>query len=386
MSGAEPRRATMPPACDVAVVGAGPAGAATARHLARSGCRVTLLERSRFDTPRIGESLAPSVQPLLSALGVWARFLALRPLPSYGTRSVWGSATAAAHSHLATPYLSGWHVDRQALDRMLAESAAESGAQLLLGARVVGCQPAANGGATLRVVDARDATRAFDLRADFVVDATGRGSTMARWLGARHALFDRLVAVAALFEDPDAGANCYTLVEATADGWWYAAPAGEGRTVAMLMTDGDLARTLRLRMPGRWRAALRAATATSTRLRGAALRRGPWIVSAVSQRLLRGPAGPMSLSVGDAALSVDPISGSGVVRALRTASAAARAAVAALSGHSDAIASYEAERNEECTEYLIERAGYYDMERRWPGAPFWARRLAVVDRARAGAA
>ena len=37
------------PSFDVAVIGAGPAGSATARSLARSGYRVALVERSRFD-------------------------------------------------------------------------------------------------------------------------------------------------------------------------------------------------------------------------------------------------------------------------------------------------------------------------------------------------
>ena len=62
---------------DVAVVGAGPAGSATARRLARSGCRVVLLEQSRFDAPRVGESLAPSTNALLTELGVWPRFTGL---------------------------------------------------------------------------------------------------------------------------------------------------------------------------------------------------------------------------------------------------------------------------------------------------------------------
>ena len=68
--------------------------------LAQRGCSVALLERSRFDELRVGESLAPASQPLLIDLGVWSQFLALQPLPSYGTRSLWGEATPRLHSHL----------------------------------------------------------------------------------------------------------------------------------------------------------------------------------------------------------------------------------------------------------------------------------------------
>jgi flavin-dependent dehydrogenase len=84
--------------------------------------------------------------------------------------------------------------------------------------------------------------------------------------------------------------------------------------------------------------------------------------------------------VGDAALAVDPIPGSGAVRALRTAWAGAEAAFAVLeSGSADAIALYEADLDLECTRYLEERALYYGIERRWPDQPFWARRRGAVS-------
>ncbi|HET7463417.1 MAG TPA: hypothetical protein VFJ82_19350 [Longimicrobium sp.] len=79
--------------------------------------------------------------------------------------------------------------------------------------------------------------------------------------------------------------------------------------------------------------------------------------------------------MGDAALAVDPVSGSGVVRALRSARAGAGAVMELLGGAAaDAIARYEAGRDAECTRYLHERAGYYAIEERWPDAPFWRRR------------
>src|SRR4051812_21053115 len=105
---------------DVAVVGGGPAGAASARRLALAGARVVVVERSRFHAPRIGDSLAPAIQPELIGLGVWREFQALGPMPSYGTRSHWGDAAASLHSHMMSPWGSGWHVDRRAFDLMLA--------------------------------------------------------------------------------------------------------------------------------------------------------------------------------------------------------------------------------------------------------------------------
>ena len=44
---------------DVIVVGGGPAGCSTALALARTGIAVTILERSRYEAFRVGETLPP---------------------------------------------------------------------------------------------------------------------------------------------------------------------------------------------------------------------------------------------------------------------------------------------------------------------------------------
>ena len=114
----------------MAVVGAGPAGAATALRLARAGVRTQLIEASRFDQPRVGESLAPAVRPLLEQLGTWSAFMDLAPIPSYATRSVWGGPAPEEHSHLMTPFGCGWHVERVRFDAMLAQCAVTRGASV----------------------------------------------------------------------------------------------------------------------------------------------------------------------------------------------------------------------------------------------------------------
>lgn len=358
--------------CDVTVVGAGPAGAATALHLARAGCSVVLLDRSKFASPRVGESLAPDVQPLLASLGLWSQFLALKPLPSYGIISAWGGSEAQVHSHLITAYLNGWHIDRLAFDRMLGLAAVRSGTNMFSASWVTRIRSVGRSGFILDIADSENVS---ELHTKFLVDASGRHSYIPSWLGAQRILFDRLVGVAAQFYDEEAYSNCYTLVEASQTGWWYSAPVSRDHSVAILMTDGDLVRMQGTYLLANWQKALNRMKLTEKRLHGCSTQWGPRIFSAVSQRQLKGHSDSKPwLSVGDAALSVDPISGSGVIRALRTAREAAAAALAALNGDSEALVNYEIQRNAECTEYLIKRTLYYDMEKRWPDAPFWKRR------------
>lgn len=129
---------------------------------------MAVLERTRFDWPRIGETPTPAVQPLLPDLGVWDRFAALGRLPSWGTRSIWHGPEPAEHTHLTSGYGSGWHVDRRAVDRMLGDAAAD-----------VGC---ARYDGTAWDVDCTDGQQ---LRGRVLVDETGRKARLSRSLGSR---------------------------------------------------------------------------------------------------------------------------------------------------------------------------------------------------------
>lgn len=370
---------------DAAIVGAGPAGSAAARWLALRGWRVALLERTRFEAARIGESLTPNVQQPLRELGLWSDFQALAPLPSWSTCSLWGDAAQQSHSHLLNPYGCGWHVDRRAFDRMLAHAAAAAGASLFEGVALqhsVYRQGSWSLQTTPRFMPAQAPEQT--LHARVLIDATGRRAQVARALGAQRMLFDRLVGVAVIWAGVDATEQGRLLVEAAREGWWYSAPLPGGTQpeadamITMLMTDADLCGRQRLTIPGLWQDILQSARATRQRLGPARRISTPQVHCAHSQRLRRdgaSDAGPW-LAVGDATLAVDPISGSGVLRALRTARAAADTVSELLArphAWHGTLAAYEAERDKECTTYLLERAQYYAAEQRFD-TPFWQRR------------
>jgi flavin-dependent dehydrogenase len=99
--------------------------------------------------------------------------------------------------------------------------AVENGAEWRYAATVTDVARRTNGWA-VSVVDAGVRRQVID--AEFVVDASGRRSTVGRCLGARRVAYDRLVGAAALLEPSGTGlVDTYALVEAMHSGWWYSA-------------------------------------------------------------------------------------------------------------------------------------------------------------------
>ena len=209
-------------AYDVAILGGGPAGAAAALSLRRlrPGLRVRMVEASRYDEWRAGETLSPGTQQLLAGLGCWDRFLAERFAPAYGTRAAWGASEIYDNEFLFSARGDGWHVDRVRFDAMLCASAREAGVEVTQGARLADARRVEG---TQWSVAIRGAAGREEFRARFVVDATGRRAAFATGQGARWMLDDRLVGAFVLFRltENAAVAGAYTLVEAHRDGWWY---------------------------------------------------------------------------------------------------------------------------------------------------------------------
>jgi len=362
---------------DVIVLGGGPAGAATALALARAGRAVTVLERSRYDSPRVGEVLPPEVWRPLTELGLWEHFLADGHMESPGIAAAWGSWEPYNNDFIVNPYGPGWHVDRRRFDTMLATAAEAEGAAVLRGAWPI--RWAWDRAGAWRVEALVDGTFR-ELQSDVLVDATGRSAAPARRLGGSRITHDRLIGLVGLISAPVDG-DCRdrrTLIEAVECGWWYSALLPDGRHVAAFMTDADLLPPGSVARGTFWRRWLQEACHTQARLGlvppGIALR----IVSAGSA-CLQDVTGPGWLAVGDAALSFDPLSSQGVTWALESGLAAARALDAYLGGDQRATEDYAHRVGIDFAAYLRARGETYAREHRWPNSPFWRRRYSASD-------
>jgi flavin-dependent dehydrogenase len=120
---------------DVAVIGAGPAGAAAAIQLARRGWQILLVDQASFPRPKVcGEALGPAAAQLLDDLGVWpdARAAGAWPLPGLVIHGPDGSRTICRYPDRQP----GWSMSRLDLDALLVAHAQAAGADLRARCRV----------------------------------------------------------------------------------------------------------------------------------------------------------------------------------------------------------------------------------------------------------
>lgn len=369
------RRSLQEDAVDVAIIGGGPAGSTTALSLARDGLAVALLERGDYAEWKIGESLPPACKPLLQRLGLWADLASAGHLPSYGTRSAWGSPVLLDQSYLFDPSGHGWHLDRPVFDRRLAEAAGAAGAHVHRRTEVVNWERLND--ETWNLLLRSEGGAPGSLRTRFVVDASGRKRVFARRNGAGMIAHDRLVGVAALLDagTRDTDRDGSTLVEAVPDGWWYAARVPGNRLVAAFLSDGDLASTKAARSLAGWTALVQETIHLQRHLdlHGYRMQLPPKVVPANSSRLTE-VAGETWLAVGDAAAAYDPLSSQGILCALLTGLRAATALRQWSSGRSAAMQGYADYVEQLYAEYRQNEAAYFALERRWPSSTFWRRR------------
>ncbi|MEK6285313.1 MAG: tryptophan 7-halogenase [Acidobacteriota bacterium] len=363
---------------DALVLGGGPTGSTIALTLARAGRAVVLIERSRYEQPRVGETLAPAARLSLASLGLWERFERQGHAQSYAIRSAWGEPKLYEQDFTFHPYGSGWHLNRQSFDTMLAEAAAEAGATVYLGGRLEETVQEAGDAwcASLRHEGER-----HRFQASFVVDATGRAASFARRNEAVRKAHDALVGVVG-FLSPRAGRvtpEFYTLVEAKESGWWYSALLPDLRMIGIFMTDADLLPRGRGPLLAFWQARLQQTDYTRARLRSFKITHPPRVVVANSSTLDR-ITGSGWLAAGDAAMAFDPLSSQGISQALESGARAGQALERHLAGDAEALHQYDTQTKTVFRRYAQLYEGYYGREQRWPQSTFWQRRHASSKR------
>lgn len=338
---------------EVIVVGGGPAGSCTAALLAAAGYEVLVLDRARFPRDKAcAEYLSPATVDAFARLGVLAAIERWAPERPRGMRLIVGWQTGVL---LDYPDGAGRRhalcLERRVLDTTLLDHARTQGAQVLEGWQVSDVEAAAD---TVRIGArpvAEPRSRQRELSARLIIAADGARSAVAASLGLRRTLrWPRRAGFIARYRGAAGAAALREAGEMHVGRGLYCglAPLPGGRVNVGLVMDLSAAR--------RAGSASAAFAAGLARLPGAAGRlRGGY-----REGRLQGAAplavraarvyGDGFLLAGDAAGFLDPFTGEGIFRAVRSAELAAEVAAQALGQDAcsaDRLAPYAALRHRE---------------------------------------
>jgi len=355
---------------DVAVIGGGPAGTATALCLSKAGYSVLVIEASKYEKFRPGETLSPTVTSRLNQLGVLDRFLQQGPSASAGIASAWGKSQIDINDFLFDTYGNGWQVDRIAFDQMLAHAAAAVGATVWTGTHLLNRPRRRN--KTWHCQMKRDGSH-LACTAAFLVDATGRCGSPSLAMPSSRRVIDRLIGI--VWTGKHYEQWSYPLVESIDDGWFYSASLPGKQAIIAYMTDCDIYREKIRTCRNIWWHALHRTTHTRKRFPAAADDLDVKVFSAASTWRQQ-TIGKSWCAVGDATVGFDPLSGLGVQHAIDSAIHAADS-VGKYLAHNESLDGYRKWLNYCFERYLIERQGYYSREKRWRVSPFWQRRFVL---------
>jgi len=318
----------IPKSTQILVIGGGPGGSTAAALLARQGFPVTLLELSKFPRYHIGESLIPSVLPILDLLGVREKMETFGFVRKHGAYLEWGNETWPLNfGELSGNCTYSFQVVRSEFDLMLLNHAREQGVQVFEEVEVRSI--AFDGDRPVRATWQRKGEHGQTLEEgeisfDYMIDASGRNSLMStRYLRNRryHKIFQN-VAVWGYWKGADrlaTGREGDIGVSSISDGWLWAIPLHDDTmSVGVVMHKDTLQKIRDEGLDTIYQKAIDESPLVKNILRSAEL------VSSIHTESDYSYAseifcGPGFFLVGDAACFLDPLLSSGVHLAMFSA-------------------------------------------------------------------
>jgi flavin-dependent dehydrogenase len=231
---------------DAVIIGGGPAGSITAMSLAKKGRKVIVFEKTPFPRFHIGESFLPATYDRLKELGLEPVIKSLPHVPKFGAQFSMGYGGKLLDIDFCDgfcPCDETFNIERSIFDMALLEEAKKAGAVVRQPVNVKEILSLADG-------DVRVLTDDGEIRAKWLLDASGQGTVIGRHFGTRMTTQEphlRKIAYFNQFENvkrPPGKKEGHPLIAMMDEGWFWLIPLNPQKTSIGMVLDADVAKTI----------------------------------------------------------------------------------------------------------------------------------------------
>ncbi|KZN49902.1 hypothetical protein N476_18015 [Pseudoalteromonas luteoviolacea H33] len=360
----------------VVIMGAGVAGMTAALVLAKNGVKVAVVDKNSRQKQSFGECVHGTIQPILSELNLFEQFCRDGHFELQGYEVDWDREGRYERNLIASPYGTGWILNRERFDNSLFRAALAAGVDFFWNTRLIDIGRDNN----KWQLQLKSTERVFPntnqkqyLTASYIVDATGRARVLTRKLNIAEKKADALMACCTYLHHDGSGlmGKQTAVIKSSPNGWWYLAPFSQTMATLCFFTDNDLA------MPKSHSALLHQAnelTYLNPYLAQCDLEKTTEFKAISSySSCVASCVGEGWIAIGDAACSYDPLSSYGITSAMGSAYYGATAIVQAMTQEQDSLAQYQQLMHEQFLTYVIDKNKEYQRVTHYD-TDFWKRR------------
>jgi flavin-dependent dehydrogenase len=289
---------------DVCVFGAGPSGSVIAKKLAQMGYVVVLVEKEKSPGNNIGLSLTPGIHHWLNLLDLKEEVGNAGFIQAFQSNILWENDVVT--EKIFNPNSCGYHVDRSKFDEILLQSALKDGVTLMQPCTLNKLDQCKEG--NWKVSLTHFTTKKL-LTAKFIVEATGRKSIQK---GTKKAYLPTTIATYAYWKT--AAKKHFSFIEAGKNEWYWGAPVKDGY-LACIFSDPKAVKAFSSVQDFYFEKMSKSILFDSLQCKNA----GNIMACTATAYKDVNPVSENYLKVGDAALTMDPLSSQGVQKAIKSA-------------------------------------------------------------------